>query len=93
MKRIHPHFRKPGNLIGIYLVTIAAIIGFHMLQDNIIPDWLLIVAAVFFSVGLILLPKPGPAPEKQDNNGLPFDFYSLPECVQQTILMIANNMS
>ena len=55
MKRIHPHFRKPKNLIGIYLVSIAAIIGFHMLQDIIIPDWLLIVAAVFFFVGLILL--------------------------------------
>ena len=26
-----------------------------MLQDIIIPDWLLIVAAVFFFVGLILL--------------------------------------
>ena len=39
------------------------------------------------------LPKPGFAPEKRDNNGLPFDFYSLPECVQQTIIMIANNVS
>jgi hypothetical protein len=48
MKHIHPHFRKPKNLIGIYLVTIAAIIGFQMLQDNTIPDWLLIVATVFF---------------------------------------------
>ena len=38
-----------------------------------------------------VLPKPGT--KKQDENGLPFDFYSLPECVQQTIIMIANNVS
>ena len=55
MKYIHPRFRKPKNLIGIYLIAIATIIGFHMMQDNIIPDWLLIVAAVFFIVGLFLL--------------------------------------
>ena len=30
-------------------IKTGAVIGFHMLQDNIIPDWLLIVATVFFS--------------------------------------------
>ena len=55
MKYIHPRFRKPKNLIGIYLVAIATIIGFHMLQHDIFPDWLFIVAAVFYIVGLILL--------------------------------------
>ena len=57
MKYIHPRFRKPKNLIGIYLVAIAAIIGIHMLQDNSIPDWLLIVAAVSYIVGLFVLFK------------------------------------
>ncbi len=55
MKYIHPRFRKPKNLIGIYLIAIAAIIGFHSLQDDNIPDWLFIVAAVFYIVGIILL--------------------------------------
>ena len=36
-------------------IKTGAVIGFHMLQDNNIPDWLLIVATVFFFVGLILL--------------------------------------
>ena len=55
MKYIHPRFRKPKNLIGINLVAIAAIIGFHSLQDDNIPDWLFIIAAVFYIVGLVLL--------------------------------------
>ena len=55
MKFIHPRFRKPKNLIVIYLVAIATIIGIHMLQDNNIPDWLLTVAAGSYIVGLILL--------------------------------------
>ncbi len=57
MKYIHPRFKILKNLIGIYLIAIATIIGFQMLQDKIIPDWLLIVAAVFFIVGLFLLFK------------------------------------
>ena len=57
MKYIHPRFRKPKNLIGIYLIAIATIIGIHMLQDNFIPDWLLTVAAVSYIVGLFLLFK------------------------------------
>ena len=43
MKYIHPRFRKPKNFIGINLIAIAAIIGFHSLQDDNIPDWLFIL--------------------------------------------------
>ena len=57
MKYIHPRFRILKNRIGIYFITIAAIIGFHMLQGNNIPDWLLMIAAVFYIVGLFLLFK------------------------------------
>ena len=55
MKYIHPRFRKPKNFIGINLIAIAAIIGFHSLQDDNIPDWLFIIAAVFYIVGIVLL--------------------------------------
>ena len=54
-KYIHPGFRKRRNRIGIYCVTIAAIIGFHILQNQIIPDWLWIAATVFYIVGIFLL--------------------------------------
>ena len=45
-----------------------------MLKDDIIPDWLFIVASVLYIVGLILLFIIGVAPEKKNDTArTPFE--------------------
>ena len=52
MKIFHERFENRKNRIGAYLVIIATVIGYLPLFNILIPEWILIAAAVSFCAGI-----------------------------------------
>ena len=54
MKIFHDRFRNRKNRIGMYFVIAASVVFYSLLFDVLIPEWLLILAAILFIAGIVL---------------------------------------
>ncbi len=54
MKIFHERFKNRKNRIGMYFVIAASVIFYLLLFDILVPEFLLIIAAIMFILGIIL---------------------------------------
>ena len=54
MKIFHERFKNRKNRIGMYFGIAASVIFYLLLFDILVPEFLLIIAAIMFILGIIL---------------------------------------